>query len=128
MIHQYLLMIKGGGGGMSASQKNDLKDGEIIRLLREIEESPTVTQRELSSRLGISLGKINYIIKALIDKGLVKANTFKKSNNKQAYFYVLTPHGLEEKARVTYRFLKQKMQEYDRLTEEIEQLSKEVQK
>jgi len=113
---------------MSNPQKNGLRDGEIIRLLREIEESPTLTQRELSSRLGISLGKVNYIIKALINKGLVKANTFKKSNNKQAYFYMLTPHGLEEKARVTYRFFKQKMREYDRLKEEIEQLKREIQK
>jgi len=107
-------------------QKNNLKDGEIIRLLREIEASPTLTQRELSSRLDISLGKVNYIIRALIDKGLVKANSFKKSNNKQAYFYVLTPHGLEEKAKVTYRFLKQKMVEYDDLKHEIERLKQEI--
>jgi len=113
---------------MPGSQKNDLRDGEIIKLLREIEGSPTVTQRELSSRLDISLGKVNYIIKALINKGFVKANSFKKSNNKQAYFYILTPHGLEEKTRVTYRFLKEKMNEYDRLKEEIEQLKKEIQK
>jgi len=113
---------------MSGSQKSDLRDGEVIRLLREIEGSPTVTQRELSSRLDISLGKVNYIIKALINKGLVKANSFKKSNNKQAYFYILTPHGLEEKARVTYRFLREKIDEYDRLKEEIEQLKKEIQK
>jgi len=113
---------------MPGTNKNDLKDGEIIKLLREIEESPTVTQRELSSRLDISLGKVNYIIKALINKGLVKADIFKKSNNKQAYFYMLTPHGLEEKARVTYRFLKEKMDEYDRLKEEIEQLKREIQK
>ena len=107
-------------------QKNDLKDGEIIRLLREIEGSPAVTQRELSSRLDISLGKVNYIVKALINKGLVKTDSFKKSNNKQAYFYLLTPHGLEEKARVTYRFLRAKMKEYDRLKEEIEQLQREI--
>ena len=113
---------------MPDSQKSDPRDGEIIRLLREIEGSPTVTQRELSSRLDISLGKVNYIIKALISKGLVKANSFKKDNNKQAYFYMLTPHGLEEKAKVTYRFLKEKMDEYDRLKEEIEQLKREIQK
>jgi len=97
-------------------------------MLRAIEGSPTVTQRELSSTLNISLGKVNYIIRALIDKGLVKANSFKKSNNKQAYFYVLTPHGLEEKAKVTYRFLKQKMVEYDDLKNEIERLKQEIKK
>lgn len=113
-------------GGMPDFQKNDLKDGEIIRMLREIEVSPALTQRELSSRLNISLGKVNYIIKALINKGLVKTDSFKKSNNKQAYFYILTPHGLEEKARVTYRFLRAKMAEYDRLKEEIEQLQREI--
>lgn len=70
---------------MSDPRKNDLKDEEILNMLKTIEGSPSVTQREMSSHLGISLGKVNYIINALISRGLVKANTFKKSNNKQAY-------------------------------------------
>ena len=106
--------------------KSDLKDGELLKLLKELEASPLITQRELSSRLGISLGKVNYIVRALINKGIVKANVFKKSNKKRAYFYILTPYGLEEKARVTYRFLKGKIREYDQLKEEIEQLKKET--
>jgi len=67
-------------------QKNDLKDGEIIRLLREIEGSPAVTQRELSSRLDISLGKVNYIVKALINKGFVKTDSFKKKQQQTGLF------------------------------------------
>jgi len=105
---------------------NDLQDEELLRLLKELEASPHITQRELSSRLGISLGKVNYIVNALINKGFLKANAFKKSNKKRAYFYILTPHGLKEKTRVTYRFLQRKMREYDQLKEEIEQLKKET--
>ena len=104
------------------SPGNDLKDGELLNLLKKLEASPNLTQRELSSMMGISLGKVNYIVKALINKGIIKADAFKKSNNKRAYFYILTPYGLEEKARVTSRFLKRKMREYDRLKEEIAQL------
>ncbi|MBW2630905.1 MAG: MarR family EPS-associated transcriptional regulator [Deltaproteobacteria bacterium] len=111
---------------MSDPGESDLKDGELLKLLKELEASPLITQRELSSRLGISLGKVNYIVKAMINKGLIKANVFKKSNKKRTYFYILTPYGLEEKARVTYRFLKRKMREYDQLKKEIEQLKKET--
>lgn len=100
---------------------------EILRLLREIKKSPELTQRELSSRLGISLGKVNFLLNALIRKGFVKAHNFKNSHNKKAYLYILTPHGLEEKARVTYRFFKRKMQEYERLESEIRELRKEIQ-
>jgi len=106
--------------------KGNLKDGELLKLLKEIEASPSLTQRELSHRLGISLGKVNYIVKALINKGLIKANNFTKSNQKSKYFYVLTPHGIEERTKITYRFLKDKMREYDQLKEEIEQLKKET--
>ncbi len=111
---------------MSDFAKSDLRDGEILKILREIEGSPTVTQRELSSKMNISLGKVNYIINALINRGVVKANTFRKNNSKKAYFYVLTPHGLEEKAKAVNRFLKTKMVEYDNLKKEIEHLQKEI--
>ena len=106
------------------SSKSD--GDEILRLLREIKKSPELTQRELSSRLGISLGKVNFLMNALIRKGFVKAQNFKNSNNKKAYLYILTPHGLEEKAKVTYRFLKRKLDEYERLESEIKQLEQEV--
>ena len=95
-------------------------------MLREIKKSPELTQRELSSKLGISLGKVNFLLNALIRKGLVKAHNFKNSHNKKAYLYVLTPHGLEQKAKVTYRFLKRKIEEYERLESEIKQLEQEV--
>lgn len=111
---------------MAGPKQSDLRDEEIVKLLRELQESPYVTQRELSSKLEISLGKINYIIKALISKGIVKAKVFKKSNNKQAYFYILTPQGLEEKAKATHRFLKSRIREYDDLKREIDRLKKEV--
>jgi len=106
------------------SSKSD--GDEILRLLREIKKSPELTQRELSSRLGISLGKVNFLMNALIRKGFVKAHNFKNSHNKKAYLYMLTPHGLEEKAKVTYRFLRTKLEEYERLEAEIKLLRQEV--
>lgn len=111
---------------MVVQQKSKLETEEFLILLREISANPQVTQRELSSRVGLSLGKINFLIKAMIEKGLVKADNFKNSKNKKAYFYYLTPRGIEEKAKITYRFLKRKMQEYEKLEKEIRQLKKEV--
>lgn len=106
--------------------KADLDNEESLKILREIGTNPSMTQRELSSRLGLSLGKINFLVKSLIDKGHVKAENFKNSNNKSAYLYFLTPQGLEEKTRATYRFLLRKMEEYERLEEEIRQLKQEA--
>lgn len=96
------------------------------KLLRILEENPEVNQREISEILGISLGKVNYCLKALMDKGWVKAKNFKNSKNKLAYAYFLTPMGIEEKARITVRYLKVKMQEYEQIRKEIEELKKEV--
>lgn len=98
-----------------------------LKVLRSIEGNPEITQRELAQELGVSLGKANYCLKALIDRGLVKANNFKNSKHKAAYAYLLTPRGLEEKAKITVRFLKQRMGEYEHLKEEIAELQKEVQ-
>jgi len=106
--------------------KIDLETEEALSVLREIDTDPEMTQRALSSRLGLSLGKINFLIKALIEKGLIKAENFKNSKNKSAYLYTLTPRGLEEKTNATYRFLKRKMLEYERLEVEISQLKKEA--
>ena len=111
---------------MLQPETNDFDRTEVIQLLREIEKTPEMTQRELSSRLGISLGKVNFLIKALIDKGFIKLTNFKKANNKYAYLYVLTPQGIEEKAVITYRFLKRKMKEYDELEHEIKMLKQEL--
>lgn len=98
----------------------------LFRILREIKKSPEVSQRELSTRLGISLGKANFLVRALIRRGLVKMENFKTSGNKKAYLYYLTPEGVEEKTRTTYQFLKRKTREYERLSEEIRQLREEA--
>jgi len=103
-----------------------LESEEALSVLREIEADPEMTQRALSLRLGLSLGKINFLVKALIEKGLIKAENFKNSKNKSAYLYSLTPNGLEEKTKATYHFLKRKIEEYERLEVEIKQLKKEA--
>lgn len=97
-----------------------------LHVLREIAAQPASSQRGLAQRLGISLGRMNYCLKALSAKGLVKANNFKRSDNKWAYAYVLTPKGADEKLRLTLSFLQRKMVEYDRLQAELEQLRREV--
>jgi len=95
-------------------------------LLKTLEADPRLSQRELANRLGISLGKVNFCLKALVKKGCLKVNNFRNSNNKLAYAYLLTPQGVDEKAHMTVTFLRYKMQEYDRLHEEIEELKKEA--
>jgi len=107
-------------------RKIDSETEESFKILREIDTNPQLSQRELSSRLGFSLGKINFLLRELIDRGLVKAENFKNSNNKRAYLYLLTPTGIETKAKTTYCFLKRKIEEYEKLEKEIEQLKKEV--
>src|SRR4051812_9366912 len=92
-----------------------------LHLLREIALKPASSQRGLAQRLGISLGRVNFCLKALSDKGLVKASNFKRSDNKWAYAYVLTPKGVDEKLRLTVSFLQRKMAEYDRLQTELEE-------
>jgi len=87
-----------------------------------LEDNPNISQRELAKMLGVSLGKANYCIRAMIDKGLVKANNFKNSDNKRAYFYKLTPRGIEAKAKMSVRFLARKIAEYEALRLEIEEL------
>jgi len=96
------------------------------RLLKYLAEHPTATQREVAQALSVSVGKANYCLRALIDKGWVKARNFRNSNNKAAYLYVLTPRGIEETTDVTLSFLRRKRDEYDRLAEEIERLADEV--
>jgi EPS-associated MarR family transcriptional regulator len=97
-----------------------------FQVLRLLERRPELTQRELADELGVSVGKANYVLKALIQKGLVKARNFKNSRNKAAYAYILTPAGIEEKARVAVRFLRRKMEEYEKIHKEIEELKREV--
>jgi EPS-associated MarR family transcriptional regulator len=93
-----------------------------FRVLHLLEEQPTLTQRELAEKLGISLGGVNYCLKSLIDVGHIKAGNFKKNPDKSAYLYLLTPQGLVEKASLTAGFLKRKMAEYRALKKEIDSI------
>ena len=102
-------------------------DKEIhLKLLRHLAEKPQVSQRELAEHLGISLGKANYCLGALVDKGLVKARNFKNNANKRAYLYLLTPNGFREKAEISVRFLQRKIEEHEVLRAEIEELQNEL--
>ena len=97
-----------------------------FRVLRLLEGNPQMNQRDLAAAAGVSLGKTNYCINALLDKGLIKVQNFKSSKRKLAYAYLLTPAGIAEKAALTQRFLRRKMEEYDALKVEIEQLKQEA--
>ena len=97
-----------------------------LKLMRLLEQHPNITQRELAEQLGVSLGKANYCIKALMDKGWVKIQNFQDSRRKLAYAYLLTPQGMIEKSAITVRFLQNKMDEYERLRLVIESLRNEV--
>lgn len=97
-----------------------------LSVLRLLEKNPRLTQRQLSAELGVSLGKTHYIVKSLIDVGLIKLDNFQRSNNKLGYAYLLTPKGIAEKASITVRFLARKQDEYKRLEREIEMLRSEV--
>lgn len=103
-----------------------LNDETRYQLLKLLEQNPNLTQRQLAEALGVSLGKANFCLKALIEKGWVKAGNFHRSKNKKNYAYLLTPRGLEEKTRVTLQFLKRKQKEYEVLVKELEALQQEV--
>ncbi|HKQ13589.1 MAG TPA: MarR family EPS-associated transcriptional regulator [Steroidobacteraceae bacterium] len=97
------------------------------KLMRLLDSNPELSQRDLARHLGISLGKVNYCLQALIRKGWIKASNFTNSQNKAAYMYLLTPRGIEEKASLTVRFLQAKVREYEALRLEIEQIREEAQ-
>ena len=97
-----------------------------FRALKLLEQNPQLSQRELSAKLGVSLGKAHYVVKALINMGWIKLDNFRHNNNKLGYTYLLTPKGIAEKAAITVRFLARKQVEYEQLREEIEQLKMEV--
>ena len=101
-------------------------DESRYRILRLIEQNPAVSQREVARELGVSLGKANFCLRALIDKGILKANTFCNSQNKRAYVYVLTPRGIRERAKITLRFLRQKVTEYEAVKREIAELTEQA--
>ena len=99
--------------------KNTKDNQDYLNLLRKIKSKPVSSQRELAEELGFSLGKLNYCVKALKNKGLIKINNFTKNPKKINYIYVLTPKGISEKTKLTINFMKRKMKEYDELKEEL---------
>ena len=96
------------------------KNPDQFNLLRKIEQKPNLPQREMAKDLGFSLGKLNYCLKALRDKGLIKIRNFKKNNSKLNYLYILTPKGISEKTKLTIKFMNLKMKEYDELKKEYD--------
>ena len=100
---------------------NDKDNQDFFDVLRKVSKNPETTQREMASDLGFSLGKLNYCLKALKKKGLVKITNFKKNPNKFNYIYILTPKGISEKTKLTINFMKRKMKEYDELKKELDE-------
>ena len=103
-----------------------LTDEYRYKIFKLLESNPEISQRELARELGISLGRANYCLKALVERGLVKVANFCNSKNKRAYIYKITPRGLEEKASVTQRFLRTKLAEYEKIKREINALQQET--
>lgn len=102
------------------------QEDTYFRIMRLVDEQPDISQRELAEKVGISLGALNYCLKALMDKGFVKLENFQNSKHKFKYAYILTPSGIAEKVSITSRFLKRKLQEYEALKAEIDVLKAEV--
>jgi EPS-associated MarR family transcriptional regulator len=103
-----------------------LDDNTRYRLLKLLEANPALSQRQLAGELNVSVGKVNFCLRALLDKGLVKMRNFRDNQNKMAYAYYLTPKGAREKVRATAAFLKRKVKEYEAIEREIKELKREV--
>jgi EPS-associated MarR family transcriptional regulator len=114
-------------GNLKKKERN-VSQEITLQLMAHVEQNPQDTQRAIASELGVSLGSVNYCIKALINKGFLKVENFRKSSNKLGYAYLLTPSGIGEKANLTVSFLRRKQQEYNRLEREIAELKEEVAK
>lgn len=110
----------------TASPVHGDAEGARLAVLRLLEQQPDLSQRELSEALGLSLGKAHYVLHSLLDKGMVKAANFRRSDNKKAYAYVLTPSGLREKLRLTRSFLSRKEAEFEQLRQTIAALREEL--
>ena len=125
-----IIAVEQGTNSFTAESKRlpsiSLQEENHLKVLRFLEANPHLSQRELADALGVSLGKTNYCLKALLGKGFIKMQSFKKSQNKLAYAYLLTPTGITEKAGLTVRFLARKVAEFDSLTLEIEALKSEM--
>ena len=114
--------FQNGGSVLNPGARDELR----FRVLRALEANPELSQRQLAAELDVSLGGVNYALKALIERGFVKADNFRKSGNKVAYLYVLTPQGVAEKTSLATAFLSRKLEEYEVLRQEIESLKGEV--
>ena len=103
--------------------KKKINHSEVeLEILRKIEENPNLTQRQIAEQLGLSLGKINYLIQALLSKGLLKVDNFRRSGNKLGYLYLLTPEGVDTKKKLTMLFLQRKSEEFDKLKKDMEHI------
>ena len=114
-------------GNLKKKERN-VSQEITLQLMAHVEQNPQDTQRAIARELGVSLGSVNYCIKALINKGFLKVENFRKNSNKLGYAYLLTPSGIGEKANLTLSFLKRKQREYNRLEREIAELQEEVAK
>ena len=108
------------------NNREKIKEEARFKILRLLHDNPELTQRELGERVGISLGAVNYSLRALIERGLVKAGNFSRNPNKLGYAYVLTPAGIVEKTLLTGRFLQRKVEEYEALRVEIDAYAREI--
>lgn len=103
-----------------------ISESQRLAMLKLLQDNPQISQRELAEAMDVSLGKINYCLKALVGRGFVKLGNFRRSDNKRAYAYLLTPAGLEEKTRIVLAFLKRKEAEFDAIQREIRELRREL--
>lgn len=108
------------------SRQSKIQEDTYFRIMRILQENPELSQRDLAEQLGMSLGGLNYCLKALMEKGFIKLENFQNSKHKLKYVYILTPSGVAKKMAMTARFLKRKMEEYEALKAEIEALKAEV--
>jgi EPS-associated MarR family transcriptional regulator len=111
---------------MTSDSAPNPRDELKLRVMRVLEDNPEASQRQIASELGVSLGGVNFCLKALAEKGLIKMGNFARAEKKLGYAYILTPAGVTEKAKLTTRFLKRKLNEYEALKAEIDQLQREV--
>jgi EPS-associated MarR family transcriptional regulator len=109
-----------------SSNRSKIQEDTHFRVLRLLQENPEMSQRELAASVGVSVGGMHYVLNALIDRGLVKLGNFTAAEDKRRYAYILTPKGVAEKAVVTRRFLARKMEEYEALRAEIENLKSDI--
>lgn len=111
---------------MTSKRTKLLQEDTHFRVLRLLQENPEMSQRELAEAVGVSVGGMHYVLNALVDKGLVKLGNFTAAEDKRRYAYILTPKGIAEKAAITRRFLARKIEEYQALKAEIDELASEI--